>query len=42
MACSLDRAAFDGMRHVLLVKNHRERCVLDLMHLKVSADNSFV
>jgi hypothetical protein len=42
MACSLDRAAFDGMRHVLLVKNHRDRCVLNLMHLKVSAVNAFV
>jgi hypothetical protein len=37
MACSLDRAAFGGMRHVLLTKNHHERCVLDLTCLKVSA-----
>jgi hypothetical protein len=41
MACSLDRAAFGGMRHVLLAKNHHKRCVLDLTRLKVGAAMAF-
>jgi hypothetical protein len=35
MACSLDRPAFGGMRHVLLAKMHHQRCVMDLTGLKV-------
>ena len=36
MSCSLSRPAFGGMRYLLFLKNHHNRCVLELAHLKVT------